>query len=693
MAARLADATDVTTYAAFGVQLNDLIDDTNEAVDVRQSYHNMPVDFPSFRAGGTIWLLNTPEGSRYGHRFTGIGTLWGGGSSSNPVNVKLLNQNFWTKDPRNTNAYLLSIDDCQYIKLSGYHPDNKGMRDSGFNGRPELFFGAQMNKNGFYGDSTNMLAVGGDLKQITIEDWYVKDGFAKFRIIPNNTSVLDKVFIHRCWGEYGNGEALYLNKTNATGGATPLASNWHVADSVAFMTGAEGFQLQDLMQGTNYNLIENCVLVYNASDWKAPFLSAQGSAFQLRYNEGKIIVRNCIIYGWGNTGLNLQFNTLGNPAVNNGQMVYDNCLFIDGRNRCVLLNTNDTNIPIVMSRCDFGHIEEEYASIGSTQALEQINIFNLIDFTVKNSRYSSNRTFYIEEDPGDGANTKDVNNTSVSDSAIERPAFINIGLGDAKDILNWNWETSNGTAAPGTPIDFTAGDVVRFKIMEEVFTVDTSTDEIIKTAHGYSNGDLFTAIHTSGTLPAPLSGATLYYVVEKTDNRFKLSETSGGGAVDITTTGTGTHKFAIRNSVFYGRFYKALTTHSSTEATRPDRDATNWVLLTWDESGVRSDAVGWASGDTQSYEPPKDIRLVAGSQHEVGGRRKGLSFGPTNYTQYQWQESLDGGTTWDDIYLPAARLSYFNYSEFGYQVSGKSFRRKIIDPVLGTSVGTKIDIA
>jgi hypothetical protein len=46
---------------------------------------------------------------------------------------------------------------------------------------------------------------------------------------------------------------------------------------------------------------------------------------------------------------------------------------------------------------------------------------------------------------------------------------------------------------------------------------------------------------STGTLPAPLSAATRYYVVQKSGNSFKVSLSSGGAEVDITDTGTGTH--------------------------------------------------------------------------------------------------------------------------------------------------------
>lgn len=96
-------------------------------------------------------------------------------------------------------------------------------------------------------------------------------------------------------------------------------------------------------------------------------------------------------------------------------------------------------------------------------------------------------------------------------------------------------------------------------------TADDTTDEITDTSHGLSNGDtvLFT---TSNTLPAGLSANQLYYVVNTDTNTFQVALTSGGSAVDITDTGTGTHYYHtafnvpdMRGSVPIGKGQKTVT--------------------------------------------------------------------------------------------------------------------------------------
>lgn len=72
------------------------------------------------------------------------------------------------------------------------------------------------------------------------------------------------------------------------------------------------------------------------------------------------------------------------------------------------------------------------------------------------------------------------------------------------------------------------------------FTVDTSTDIITSASHGLSDGTIVHVASTA-TLPTGLSANTVYYVISATSSTFKLSLTSGGSAIDISSTGSGTH--------------------------------------------------------------------------------------------------------------------------------------------------------
>lgn len=68
-------------------------------------------------------------------------------------------------------------------------------------------------------------------------------------------------------------------------------------------------------------------------------------------------------------------------------------------------------------------------------------------------------------------------------------------------------------------------------------TFDDSTDYITATAHGLSNDDIV-ELEEDGGLPANLSENVPYFVINKTDNTFQISLTSGGSAIDFGSDGT-----------------------------------------------------------------------------------------------------------------------------------------------------------
>lgn len=142
------------------------------------------------------------------------------------------------------------------------------------------------------------------------------------------------------------------------------------------------------------------------------------------------------------------------------------------------------------------------------------------------------------------------------------------------------------------------------------FTVDTSTDYITATSHGLSDDDRIMLI-SSDTLPAGLSENTMYFVINSTANTFQVATSSGGSAVDITDTGTGTHKFTttakvpdLRGSVVIGKGQKTVTIDfDSTEVTLgdtltvSDTDASSaWVEFNTNHGLATGDPIVFATG-------------------------------------------------------------------------------------------------
>lgn len=100
----------------------------------------------------------------------------------------------------------------------------------------------------------------------------------------------------------------------------------------------------------------------------------------------------------------------------------------------------------------------------------------------------------------------------------------------------------NGTDAPRTY------NGVGTKFVSSATFTAAVNDTITSTGHGLGNTDTI-RLTTSGTLPAGLALATTYYVISATTDTFSVSLTSGGSAVDITDTGSGTHTWSYAGAL------------------------------------------------------------------------------------------------------------------------------------------------
>lgn len=74
-----------------------------------------------------------------------------------------------------------------------------------------------------------------------------------------------------------------------------------------------------------------------------------------------------------------------------------------------------------------------------------------------------------------------------------------------------------------------------------IFTVNTTTEIITATGNNFIVGDKV-SVSSDTTLPSPLSSSISYFVLSVSGADIQVSLTSGGAAVDLTTTGTGIHK-------------------------------------------------------------------------------------------------------------------------------------------------------
>lgn len=107
---------------------------------------------------------------------------------------------------------------------------------------------------------------------------------------------------------------------------------------------------------------------------------------------------------------------------------------------------------------------------------------------------------------------------------------------------------------PVWEVDYSAGFVLpTFPTIAKTFAVgdvNTSTDVITLTLHGLVNGDTVRfSTSSGGTLPAPLVTNRNYFIRDADANTFKVSDEVNGSAVDLTDTGSGTHKVTRQSTL------------------------------------------------------------------------------------------------------------------------------------------------
>lgn len=106
-------------------------------------------------------------------------------------------------------------------------------------------------------------------------------------------------------------------------------------------------------------------------------------------------------------------------------------------------------------------------------------------------------------------------------------------------------------------VNYIAGRVVGF-------TANASTDLISAPGHGFSDDDdvlLSNSGGEDGALPAGLAIETVYYVIDATTDTLKLSLAQGGGAVDITDTGTGAHYIGVSEQDLISALLVVMTSY------------------------------------------------------------------------------------------------------------------------------------
>lgn len=122
---------------------------------------------------------------------------------------------------------------------------------------------------------------------------------------------------------------------------------------------------------------------------------------------------------------------------------------------------------------------------------------------------------------------------------LHNGTVIESGSATKKFDLNQMYLVAVGTANRYTVMEFYYGT----KAAGVTCTFTNGTEKVNKNTHGLSNGTKIMFSNSGGALPAELNAYTVYYVVNKTDNDFEVSLTSGGATINITDDGSGTNQY------------------------------------------------------------------------------------------------------------------------------------------------------
>ena len=120
---------------------------------------------------------------------------------------------------------------------------------------------------------------------------------------------------------------------------------------------------------------------------------------------------------------------------------------------------------------------------------------------------------------------------------IHDGTVIESGSTTKKFDFNHLYLVAVGTANRYTYLEFYYSPIGTATACTFDFTGGAAEDIVKCTAHGLLNGDKVLLKAGGGALPAELNGYTTYYVVNKAADYFKVSLTSGGGAVEFTDDG------------------------------------------------------------------------------------------------------------------------------------------------------------
>jgi hypothetical protein len=171
---------------------------------------------------------------------------------------------------------------------------------------------------------------------------------------------------------------------------------------------------------------------------------------------------------------------------------------------------------------------------------------NLADITPLEEKTAAGDVTFTATDGSSVITVTDVAFPSASGNYVTFVGAVSLGGNITAAVLNQNYKIASvidgdnytieaKSPTTGAAVTANAADAANY-----VFTANSATDVITFSVYTPVNNTRLRLKSTGGSLPTGLSATTVYYIINASGTTCQLSLTSGGGAVDFSTNGTGT---------------------------------------------------------------------------------------------------------------------------------------------------------
>lgn len=146
----------------------------------------------------------------------------------------------------------------------------------------------------------------------------------------------------------------------------------------------------------------------------------------------------------------------------------------------------------------------------------------------------------------------------IDDDTIKLATSRAFAIASSPTAINLDANAASGSAFQLVLVEeFIEGVVVDEQLLNlhgvnvSTASVDTNSETITSSSHGFSNGDVVIYFSNGGAAIGGLTNGDGYFVVNTATDTFQVSLTSGGGPINLTGTGNSSQAFLKIDNTFY----------------------------------------------------------------------------------------------------------------------------------------------